>query len=113
MGCRFRVAETEWRTSSLWVSLDTSPSWKSKGLTIFSEKGVSHANRNDWSWKDGCEYGAAASYRRPSVRGLRQVAKSSAGVGRGKGRWLLLPCGLCEEGQEAAVGLVDGSGGGR
>ena len=51
--------------------------------------------------------------RGSSVCGLRQVAESGAGVGRGKGRWLVLPRRLCEEAHETAGGLVDGSGGGR
>src|SRR4029077_16831710 len=53
---------------------------ESKSLTIFSEKGVSYANWNDWSWKDGREHGTAAAHGRPSVRRFRHVAYSSAGI---------------------------------
>jgi hypothetical protein len=31
-------------------------------------RGVIYANRNDWSWKNGLEYGAAASQGRPLLR---------------------------------------------
>ena len=44
--------------------------------------------------------------------GLRQVAKSRARVGRGKGGWLLIARRLCAEANQAAGGVVDGSGGG-
>src|SRR4029077_2236426 len=93
---------------------------RSSGTNYFKEssdddinKGVIYANWNDWSWKDGGKYGAATSERRSSVCGLRQVAKSRARVGRGKGGWLLIARRLCAEANKAAGGAVDGSGGRR
>src|SRR5262245_10449001 len=94
-------------------TLNQTPGPFSLRVLICSEKGVHYANWNDWSWQDGSEHGAAASHRRPSVCGLRQVAESSAGVGRGKGGWLLISRGLREKTGQAAGGLVDGPGGGR
>src|SRR5205809_4129960 len=71
-----------------------------------------YANRHDWSGTNGREHGAAASQRRPSMRGLRHVAESGDGVDGKEGRWLLLAGRPGKEAHQAAGGLVDGSGGG-
>src|SRR4029453_3010187 len=84
-----------------------------RSLHICFEGETHYANRHDWSWTHGREYDTAAAQGRSSVRGLRQVAASRAGAGRGQSRWVRLARGLCHEAHEAAGGLVDGARGGR
>src|SRR6266571_265237 len=86
---------------------------RKRNLKICSAGDTHYANRHDWSWTNGREHGAAASQRRPSMRGLRHVTESGDGVDRKEGRWLLLAGRPRKEAHEAAGGLVNGSRGGR
>src|SRR5215472_10267248 len=74
------------------------------------KKEYKNATRDDRTWTDGRQHGAAPNQKRPPMRGLRPIARGDRGSGEGEGGWRIVAGRFSKETGEAPSRLADGAG---